>query len=537
MDNDDLLNTPQNDSSENRKKNISGRKKLLFIVIPSVVILLLAIFLALPLFVSSSTILPNVWIGNVDVGGMTEYEAENALLNQYIPKDTKFSVTFKHMGHTRRKSFTSKDIDLTLDPKKSSEKAYKFGHSDNPIKNSWNVLTTFFSKKNIVPVPYCNIDKLSDILYNFGVSVHGEHEDAVYKIENNTFSVTPPIPGQNPDVSDAVKKFISSITAGKFLDIPIVLTTNEQPLITIEEAYKNLYLAPTEPSYQVINNQVTITDPIPGRDADPEKLKALVEQVNTGSPAAIEIIPIMPKQTKNDFEKLLFNSTLSSFSSNYRTSSANRAYNVELAASKINGIVLAADEVFSYNKVVGNANAANGFKIATVFSNGKVTEGVGGGVCQVSSTLYCALLRTGLDIVERHNHSLPISYVPGGQDATVAYNTLDFKFKNNTGAPIKIIATCSNRTLTVSLVGNSTANRYVEVTSEKLSTIPYSITEIPDPTLPLGTRKVLTEGSPGSVYLTRRRIHSADGVFLEEQQTKSKYKAVSSEVAVGTMPY
>lgn len=535
MDNDDLFNIPKKDSSKKQKHNIQKRKKL-FIAVPSVILLMFVSFLLLPLIVSPSTILSNVWVGNVNIGKMTIAEAENALSTQYIPKDTNFSVIFNHMGHTKRQTFNSKDINLTLDFKKSSEKAYELGHSENPLKNSWDVLSTFFSKKIVSPVPNCNIEKLSNILYNFGVSIHGESSDAIYKIEDNIFSVTPPIPGQNPNVSGAVAEFMTAITAGKFSDIPITLTPNKQPMITVEDAYKNLFLAPTEPTYQVTSNQVIITDPIPGRDAAPEKLKDLVDKVNSGSPAAIEILSTPTKKTKADLENSLFNSKLSSYSSNYRTSSANRAYNVELAASKINGIILADGEIFSYNKTVGNANEANGFKMATVFSGGKVTEGVGGGVCQVSSTLYCALLRTGLEIVERHNHSLPISYVPGGQDATVVYNTIDFKFKNNTGAPLKIITSCTNRTVTVSLIGSDFANKYVEVTSEKLSTTPYTVTELPDPTLPAGTRKVLTEGTPGSEYLTRRRIHTADGVFLEEKQTKSKYKAVPSEVAVGTMP-
>ena len=172
--------------------------------------------------------------------------------------------------------------------------------------------------------------------------------------------------------------------------------------------------------------------------------------------------------------------------------------------------------------------------MATVFSNGKVTEGIGGGVCQVSSTLYCAVLRADLEVIERHNHSLPIAYVPGGQDATVAYGALDFRFKNNTGAPIRIIATSSNRNLTVSIVGASSAKKKVEVTSQKVSSIAPTMTEVPDATLPAGTTKVISEGKSGSVYVAYKKVYDANGKLISESSTRSAYKATPGEIAVGT---
>jgi len=103
-------------------------------------------------------------------------------------------------------------------------------------------------------------------------------------------------------------------------------------------------------------------------------------------------------------------------------------------------------EVFSFNDVVGPRTVANGFKIAKEYVNGKIVDGVGGGVCQVSSTLYSAVLFADLETVERQNHMFTVSYIPLGRDAAVAYNELDFKFKNNTNWPIKIVSSVKNNT-------------------------------------------------------------------------------------------
>ena len=120
------------------------------------------------------------------------------------------------------------------------------------------------------------------------------------------------------------------------------------------------------------------------------------------------------------------------------TSNKPRAANVELAAKLINRTILLPGDEFSYNGSVGPRTAARGFKAASVYENNKMVDGLGGGICQTSSTLYAAVLYADLQVTERHEHSLEITYAPLGMDATVAYGSLDFRFKNNTSMPIKI---------------------------------------------------------------------------------------------------
>lgn len=149
----------------------------------------------------------------------------------------------------------------------------------------------------------------------------------------------------------------------------------------------------------------------------------------------------------------LFKATLGEYTTYYGSKDAGRTANVEISANFINNIVLNPGDEFSYTDLVGPTTADKGYKEANVFVNGKVERGLGGGICQTSSTLYVAVLNASLQITERHNHSLFVSYVPKAFDATVATGILDFKFKNNYNFPIKISAIGKNGTLTIKILG------------------------------------------------------------------------------------
>ena len=156
------------------------------------------------------------------------------------------------------------------------------------------------------------------------------------------------------------------------------------------------------------------------------------------------IIPIKtlyPSVTTNMIGTEAFPDLLSTFSTNYSVRDKDRTTNLTLAANKINGTVLMPGETFSYNTVVGARTIAAGYKEAPIYLSGQVVDGLGGGICQITSTLYNAVVYANLEIVERTNHQFVPSYVTASRDATVVYGSIDFKFKNNRNYPIKI--TCS----------------------------------------------------------------------------------------------
>lgn len=525
--------------AEKKSATKSGTKKggfkARFVIIPAVAAAVLAGgFFALPLLLPDEMIAKNVYVGDIDLSYLTEKEAEELLATEYTPEETEFSVVFETETESVSADFTAEEIEFSTDIKGTASDAYSFGRGANALENSWNVLRSVFTKVNIGARPDFNKDTLSDILYELGAQVYGRGEDVQITVENNTLSITPATPGQSHNLTLAIAEFSNSVRKGITKDIPITLKSNESDKLDANELYKELVCEPQNAEYTIENNEVIITDHVVGLEIDKAKLSALVEQVNNGIAGTIDVVQTMPEITTESIQKSLFGTQLATFSSNYASSSANRAYNVELAASKINGLILPDGAEFSYNNIVGNANAANGFKMATIFSDGKQTEGVGGGVCQVSSTLYCAVLRSDLEVTERHNHSLPIGYVPGGQDATVSYGVLDFRFKNNTGAPIKIEAVCSSRNLTVSILGSPEAKKNVEVVSQKVSSIEPTMTETKDASLPAGTTKVVTKGKAGSVYVTYKRVYDANGAMIKETSTRSSYRATPGEIRIGT---
>lgn len=162
--------------------------------------------------------------------------------------------------------------------------------------------------------------------------------------------------------------------------------------------------------------------------------------------------PTVPNVTKPEVPAEPVETKIAEFSSNIYDKDENRVHNITLAISKINGVIVKKDETFSFNHTVGPMGLEQGFKEAIGFdTNGEKIKMPGGGMCQISSTIYNAALIANLEIVERHPHSRRVYYVPKDKDATVYYDTLDFKFKNTTGEDIKVLATNTNSNVTIIL--------------------------------------------------------------------------------------
>ena len=177
--------------------------------------------------------------------------------------------------------------------------------------------------------------------------------------------------------------------------------------------------------------------------------------------------------TKADLEPLLFRDVLGSTTTYYNGGQAGRTTNVRLACNSIDGTILNPGEEFSYNDIVGERTASRGFRSAIIFSNGSEVDGLGGGVCQVSSTVYMAVLRADLKVTERYNHQFQISYTPISQDAAVYWGSKDFKFVNDTPYPIKVVASSGGGTLTVKLYGTKTSDKTISFSSKSYTSGKY----------------------------------------------------------------
>ncbi len=214
--------------------------------------------------------------------------------------------------------------------------------------------------------------------------------------------------------------------------------------------------------------------------------------------------------------------------------SRDRVSNVTVAAQALNGQVIKPGEEFSFNAVVGPRTADRGFKEAPIIYAGKLVPGIGGGVCQASSTLFNAAAAGGMTILERHNHSHPVPYVLPGRDAAVSSSALNLRFRNDLGVPVAILTRVENLTLHIVIAGPAgrTAARLVTTTPRVK---PAPVKEIPDPKLPAGKRVVVDEGQP-SIFVITSRVWREGEIERTEELTRSYYPAKPRIIRVGTGP-
>ena len=262
------------------------------------------------------------------------------------------------------------------------------------------------------------------------------------------------------------------------------------------------------------------------REEIAESLKSLDEKKYVLN---IPVITVEPKiTTQNILTELAINGELGRYSTSLENKEENTIYNIRLASEVINGILVKPQEIFSFNKYVGPAEKADGYKEGTIIANGVFVNGYGGGICQVSSTLYNAVLLANLPIVERYNHSVygeATKYVPLGQDAAIFYGFKDLKFKNNSDHVIVIFSKVFRDTIQVSIFGGNEDKVEVEIISKDKKVIDYQIIREKDSKLEAGQERVVQEGVPGYQIKTYRIVRK-DGEEKIEFLAEDTYKSV-----------
>ena len=282
-------------------------------------------------------------------------------------------------------------------------------------------------------------------------------------------------------------------------------------------------------SFDFNTKTFTFTDDQPGAKIDPDQLYAQLTEVLDSGTTQKEL-RVVPEKVIADLTKAeLMNSfgLISAYTTN-TTKDKNRNTNIELSARAISGITVQPGEIFSFNGATGERTAAKGYKEAPAISGGQSKDEVGGGVCQTSSTLFNAVVRADLEIIERNSHAWPSSYIEKGFDATVNWPGLDFKFKNNTDQPIFIVAGYSNRQVTVNIYGMSLGPGVkIDLESELVRTIPQpeGINYVLNTNLAPGESKKTVTGRKGYEVNTWKIWYQGDREIKREILFKTTYKA------------
>lgn len=242
-----------------------------------------------------------------------------------------------------------------------------------------------------------------------------------------------------------------------------------------------------------------------------------------------------PKKLPDD-ELAKISDVMAEFSTKFPAHQTARNTNLRLASSKLNGHILMPGEQLSFNGTVGRRTVKDGYRVAPVLVNGRHDTGLGGGICQVSTTLYNASLLADIKIAKRSNHSLPSAYVPLGRDATVDYGTLDFVIENNQPHPIAVTSTYETGKLTFRILGQKVPGKTVKIVTSGASGWGNGVKTVVDRSLPPGTRRVIEKGSSGRAISSYRVVYQ-DGVEVRRDSLgKSIYRGSPRIIAVNNAP-
>jgi len=316
---------------------------------------------------------------------------------------------------------------------------------------------------------------------------------------------------------------------------PLIFRSNGLPLTAFEKQIKDA-VGPNHPARaRYEKGQVSLEPEVSGVQLDVERLVSVVGKAVEGD-HTVELPLTTAAKHVPDEALAKIKEVVASFSTHFPTYKRTRCSNIKLAARIIDGTVLMPGEQFSFNGVVGRRTLRAGFKLAGIYKNGQHDTGIGGGICQVSTTLYNSALLANLPIRRRSNHSLPVAYVPLGQDATVDYGNLDLVFENTYATPIAVSSYYEPGRLTFRLLGQKQNGLAIKIVRAGMRYFPEETQQVPDASLPAGRRRTVKPGSALRLVSTYRLVYQDGKLVKREPLGHSRYGGMPRIVAVGTHP-
>lgn len=383
----------------------------------------------------------------------------NSQINENIPE----CINLKYKDNTYKINLN--ELELKFDVKTAVDNAYEIGRTQNVVKDLYDYVEVLNKTVNIDAELQYNNDAFNKCINSIEEQLPDKVKEVEYNIENDKLIIHNGKNGITIDCEKLKEIIIDNLKNreyDKIIDIPI----NEvlpKP-IDIIAIHNSIYVEPQDAYYT--ENPIKVYKEVIGLDFDTTVAQQLIERNPNLEKYEIQLILNMPNVFLKDLN--VFPDVLATFSTHY-SNNVNRTTNLSIAASKINGTVLMPGEKFSFNEVVGERTVFAGYKNAAIFVNGQVEDGLAGGICQVSSTLYNAVIGSNLEIVERHNHSKLTSYLPGGKDATVVWGRYDFQFKNNREYPIRIDMSVQNGLATATILGIKSLEEYeINIESQRI---------------------------------------------------------------------
>ena len=463
------------EEAERRQAKRDSRRHIkIALTIAACIVLLLAgaVTAAGYMVTSSTTILPNLYVGGVFVGGMDKESAKSAIEASGWDEKAKTPLTVTLMGRTEIEiaQYASGAMH-TVD--EAADAAYAYGHTGSWYANLFDYVKSYLRPTEVNSASIVYNEEYIRTQCEKGIkSLEEELGDGSYEIdkENSLLCMVKGAGELKFDLADMTAVIIDALGDGKTeIDYNYITSTPKMP--DFQKIHDDLAAEPAD-AYFSDDGKFTVIDDVEGCDFDVTEAETIWKDAEPAADVEIPIKLTFPEVTGDYLRSLLYRDVLGTMTTYFPKSNENRISNIQLACSKIEGTILYPGDVFSYNEALGERTEAAGFKMAGAYSNGEVVEELGGGICQVSSTLYSAMLYAyRVNTVQRVPHYFPVDYLEKGYDATVSWPKPDFKFRNDTDYPIKIVTHCNaeEKSLTIEIMGTNLDGTYIQLTKDTYS--------------------------------------------------------------------
>lgn len=526
------MRNKRNKRTATNKRNNIKKKKIVIVLTAFGMLIIFSIIFAL-LNSLTTKMVNKLTIELVNVSGLELGEAYQKV-NEEIEKRISNNLVIKYLDYETTLSL--KQLEVSINTQELVDEAYKVGRNSNIISSNYEIIFTQLFGKNIKKNITFNEEELNKIIDDISVKIPGIMQESSYYIEEDRLIILAGKEGiqvqKDKLKEDIIKQIENQIHNNKQNEIQIAVSNASPNEIDIESIYKEIFKEAQNAYLEIetgkINPEQDGIDFAISRQEAIEMLEDKKEEY---------IIPLKitkPQTTLADLGDKVFSDELGKYNTRYSITNENRNTNIELASQKIDGYILKPGETFSYNKVVGERTIKAGYKEAAVYVNGEVVDGIGGGICQVSSTLYNAVIYANLEIVSRKNHYFLTSYVGASRDATVSYGTIDFKFKNNRNYPIKIECKAKNGISEVRILGRKEETEYeVVIQNEITQILPYTTKIINTDKLQSGVQRIVRKGTNGYKSEAYKVLKLNGKIISKELLSKDSYNPMQEIIEVG----
>ena len=542
------------------RKPQQSRKKKKTKIWPFVVGALAVVALAAGIFTAVSfrddgKIFDNVYACGVNLGGMTQQEAEQALEQAVGDSYETTDLVIKMAEDGKELVFKPADTKVQFDAQAAAEAAYLYGRDGSIFAKARARSAAKLTDHVIDPADYLTMDEQ----YVQGVvdeeaatgsemtptkvekkteqrDVEETREDGSTETVNKDVQLLVITLGTSKRdfTAEDLRKAIDDAYAAHTFEAEFTYDFEAPEPVDLDALYKEYCTEPKDASYD--EKTFEITPEVVGYGFDKEDVQKQLDEAKEGDEIVIELGELAPEITEEKLRASLFADVLASYDSPH-TWINDRTHNLELACEAIDGTVLMPGQTFSFNETVGERTKEKGYREAIVYVSGESVPQRGGGVCQVASTIYYCALMADLDIVTRAPHMYFVTYVPAGMDATVYWGSQDFKFRNSTEYPLRIDASVSDGYVHIKLVGTETKDYTVKMTYDIVSTMDWKTVEkeITDGSYANG--EVITTPYTGYKVITYMHKYDKNGKEISvEQVAVSTYNKRDKVVAVVKKP-